>query len=66
MYCDKLPVVENSVVFPSDIQGFTNLGTTFRYECVQGYRMKDEKFSTVRCSSNGEWSNPFPVCEGDC
>jgi len=48
--------------FP-EIEGSVKSGHKLTFSCIgQGMKLKGQK--EIICQSNGEWSSPFPKCEG--
>jgi len=62
--CPLNKTVEDSKIerFP-DIKGPVEQGHKLMFSCIgQGLILKGQR--EITCQSNGEWSSPFPKCEG--
>lgn len=47
-----------------DIEGPVNFGHRITFSCT-GDGLKLKGLREITCQSNGEWSSPFPICEGE-
>lgn len=60
--CTEIPQYHHTQPEPP---GCFQIGSTFRYKCIDGYVRKAGTSNLIRCTSNQKWSNSTLVCKED-
>ena len=59
--CSALPSITGGTFSRSDQNNFQSIATL---ACQTGYKLTDSLPTETTCQANGDWTTPFPNCEG--
>ena len=59
--CSRLPSIAGGIFSRSDQNNFLSIANL---ACYAAYKFTDPHQSKTACQANGNWTLPFPNCEG--